>query len=78
MNPHQAPPLDNAVLAELPGGDLHLAYIQQRIGYSVKMDMPHLRGPHVEAPYQRGASWLAGVLWCGETRRATATAARAA
>jgi len=37
-----------------------LAYIQTRIGYQVKMDMPQLKGPIVEDLYRRGASWLAG------------------
>jgi len=52
--------LDAAALASLPEGYRHLAYIQTRIGYTVKMDMPMLKGPAVEALYQRGARWLAG------------------
>jgi hypothetical protein len=52
--------LDNALLATFPEGYRHLAYIQTRIGYTVKMDMPMLKGPVVEALYQRGARWLAG------------------
>ncbi len=32
----------------------------RRIGYTVKRDMPGLAGAAVEAPYRRGAAWLAG------------------
>ncbi|MES2190401.1 MAG: nuclear transport factor 2 family protein [Pseudomonadota bacterium] len=52
--------LDAKVLASMPAGYRHLAYIQTRIGYTVKMDMPMLQGPVVDALYARGARWLAG------------------
>ncbi len=52
--------LDTKVLASMPAGYRHLAYIQTRIGYTVKMDMPMLQGPVVDALYARGARWLAG------------------
>jgi hypothetical protein len=52
--------LDTEALAGFPEGYRHLAYIQTRIGYTVKMDMPMLKGKDVEGLYQRGASWLAG------------------
>lgn len=52
--------LDNAALASFPEGYRHLAYIQTRIGYTVKMDMPMLKGPAVDALYRQGAHWLAG------------------
>src|SRR4051812_46614999 len=52
--------LDAAELAKFPEGYRHLAYIQTRIGYKVKMDMPMLKGPVVEELYRRGARWLAG------------------
>jgi hypothetical protein len=52
--------LDARRLAEMPEGYRHLAYIQTGIGYQVKMDMPMLKGPQVEALYARGARWLAG------------------
>jgi len=52
--------LDNAALAALPEGYRHLAYIQLRIGYKVKLDMPMQKGPVVEELYRRGARWLAG------------------
>jgi hypothetical protein len=52
--------LDPTALAAFPEGYRHLAYIQTRIGYQVKLDMPMLKGPVVEALYQRGTRWLAG------------------
>ena len=52
--------LDQAKLAEFPRGYRHLAYLQARIGYQVKRDMPQLAGPEVEALYARGRAWLGG------------------
>ena len=52
--------LDKALLERFPEGYRHLAYIQTRIGYQVKPDMPGLKGPEVEALYARGKGWLAG------------------
>jgi len=52
--------LDPALLAQFPLGYRHLAYLQTRIGYTVKRDMPGLTGPEVEALYRRGTAWLAG------------------
>lgn len=52
--------LDHEFLASMPEGYRHLAYIQTRIGYNVKMDMPMLKGAQVENLYARGAKWLAG------------------
>jgi hypothetical protein len=52
--------LDRALLARFPEGYRHLAYLQTRIGYEVKRDMPGLTGPEVEALYARGQRWLAG------------------
>jgi hypothetical protein len=52
--------LDKALLAQFPEGYRHLAYLQTRIGYKVKPDMPGLDGPEVAALYQRGEEWLQG------------------
>ncbi len=52
--------LDPALLAQFPEGYRHLAYLQTRIGYAVKRDMPGLKGREVEALYRSGAAWLAG------------------
>ena len=51
--------LDKNLLAQFPEGYRHLAYLQTRIGYKVKTDMPGLDGPAVEALYRRGEGWLA-------------------
>ncbi|HEY7083277.1 MAG TPA: nuclear transport factor 2 family protein [Hyphomicrobiaceae bacterium] len=52
--------LDAALLARFPEGYRHLAYLQTAIGFTVKPDMPGLRGAQVEALYARGAAWLVG------------------
>ena len=52
--------LDAALLGRFPVGYRHLAYLQTRIGYQVKDDMPGLDGPEAEALYARGAAWLKG------------------
>lgn len=50
--------LDHEILGRFPVGYRHLAYLQTRIGYKVKPDMPGLVGTEVEALYSRGAAWL--------------------
>jgi hypothetical protein len=60
VTPGEIPVLDPALLAAFPEGYRHLAYLQTRIGYPVKRDMPGLKGPAVEALYRQGAAWLAG------------------
>jgi len=52
--------LDRNLLAQFPEGYRHLAYLQTRIGYKVKTDMPGLDGPEVAALYRRGEDWLKG------------------
>jgi hypothetical protein len=52
--------LDQELLARFPEGYRHLAYVQTKIGYKVKPDMPGLDGPEVEQLYEDGAAWLAG------------------
>jgi hypothetical protein len=52
--------LDPSILSRFPEGYRHLGYLQTQNGFKVKIDMPGLRGPAVEALYQRGKSWLAG------------------
>ncbi len=62
INPDPANPLrlDETILQQFPEGYRHLAYLQTRIGYNVKKDMPGLKGPEVEALYRRGRQWLEG------------------
>lgn len=52
--------LDQELLGRFPEGYRHLAYVQTRIGYDVKRDMPGLKGPEVERLYACGKRWLAG------------------
>ena len=60
VTPGRVPQLAPALLAEFPAGYRHLAYLQTRIGYPVKKDMPGLKGPEVDALYAKGAAWLRG------------------
>ena len=52
--------LDADLLGGFPVGYRHLAYLQTRIGYEVKRDMPGLEGAEVEALYRSGRAWLKG------------------
>ena len=52
--------LDAGLLQQFPEGYRHLAYLQSRIGYPVKPTMPGLKGPEVEALYEKGKRWLTG------------------
>jgi SnoaL-like domain len=65
VDPGDSLRLDQALLERFPEGYRHLAYLQTSIGYTVKLDMPGLRGEAVEALYRRGAAWLAGARTTG-------------
>jgi SnoaL-like domain len=52
--------LDPALLARFPEGYRHLAYLQTGIGYTIKLDLPQLKGPAVEALYLHGRAWIDG------------------
>lgn len=60
VDPATAIALDQDLLARFPEGYRHLAYLQTRIGYQVKTDLPGLDGPEVETLYAMGTAWLAG------------------
>jgi hypothetical protein len=60
VDPSRRLALDQDLLARFPEGYRHLAYIQSKIGYKVKPDMPGLEGPAVEQLYKDGAVWLSG------------------
>jgi hypothetical protein len=51
---------DQALLASFPEGYRHLAYLQTKLGFKIKMDMPQLKGPVVQALYAHGRAWLDG------------------
>jgi len=48
------------VLAKFPEGYRHLAYLQSKNGFTVKGNLPGLRGQAVETLYAEGREWLAG------------------
>ena len=60
LNPAAKLVLDEDLLARFPEGYRHLAYLQTRIGYTVKSDMPGLDGAEVEELYAKGERWLKG------------------
>jgi hypothetical protein len=60
LDPSATLALDADLLRQFPEGYRHLAYAQTRIGFTVKRDMPQLKGPEVERLYVDGAAWLAG------------------
>jgi hypothetical protein len=60
LDPAAALKLDGKLLAEFPEGYRHLAYLQTKNGFTVKRDMPQLRGPEVERLYAEGRNWLGG------------------
>jgi hypothetical protein len=57
--------LDQQALLGFPEGYRHLAYIQTRIGYKVKMDMPMLKARWWTSA---GARWLAGGALSADSR----------
>ena len=54
------PKLDPEMLARFPEGYRHLAYFQTKLGFTVKTDMPGLRGDALEQLLAHGNAWLAG------------------
>ncbi len=58
--------LNAELLAKFPEGYRHLAYLQSKNGFSIKTDLPGLRGPAVDKLYAEGKSWLAGAPQPGE------------
>jgi len=52
--------LDPDLLGSLPEGYRHLGYLQSRLGFKVKRDLPQLKGPEVERLVRQGRAWLEG------------------
>jgi hypothetical protein len=50
--------LDPDLLARFPEGYRHLGYLQAKNGFTVKDDLPGLRGAGVEKVYTEGKAWL--------------------
>jgi hypothetical protein len=60
VDPSATLKLDQKLLHSFPEGYRHLAYMQTRVGYKVKTDMPGMEGPELDALYANGAAWLKG------------------
>jgi hypothetical protein len=58
--------LDSALLGKFPEGYRHLAYLQTKAGFAVRLGLPGLRGPEVAKLYAEGAAWLAGAPTPGQ------------
>jgi hypothetical protein len=60
LDPSAAVALEKNLLNSFPEGYRHLAYLQTKLGYKIKLDLPQLKGPVVERLYRHGGAWLAG------------------
>jgi hypothetical protein len=60
VNPAVRITLEADLLASLPEGYRHLGYLQTKLGFKVKRDLPQLKGPAVERLYRDGRRWLDG------------------
>ncbi len=60
LDPDARLKLDPDVLGSFPEGYRHLAYLQTKLGFTIKRDLPQLKGPVVEALYAHGRAWLDG------------------
>lgn len=69
IEPGATVPLEADLLDQFPVGYRHLAYLQSKVGYPVKKDMPGLKGEKVDALYRLGDTWLAGkpIEWEGHS-----------
>lgn len=52
--------LDPDLLGSLPEGYRHLGYLQSKLGFKIKRDLPQLKGAAVERLYRHGRAWLEG------------------
>ena len=54
--------LDPDLLGSIPEGYRHLGYLQSKLGFKVKRDLPQLKGAAVEKLYRQGRAWLDGAV----------------
>ena len=52
--------LDPDLLGSIPEGYRHLGYLQSKLGFQVKRDLPQLKGEAVTNLYRHGRAWLDG------------------
>jgi len=60
VDPSASLKLDPGLLIRFPEGYRHLAYLQTKNGFTIKLDLPQLKGPVVERLYATGRAWLEG------------------
>ena len=60
LDPGATLKLDAELLGRFPEGYRHLAYLQTKIGFTIKLDMPQLKGAEVDQLYVQGRAWLDG------------------
>ena len=60
VDPAASLKLDPERLGRFPEGYRHLAYLQSKIGFAVKENLPGLRGAAVQKLYEEGRAWFAG------------------
>ncbi len=60
VDPAAALRLDPDLLGSLPEGYRHLGYLQTKLGYRIKRDLPQLKGPVAERLTRHGRAWLEG------------------
>jgi hypothetical protein len=66
VDPGASLTLDPERLARFPEGYCHLAYLQSSVGFSVKDNLPGLKGAAVQKLYAEGRAWLEGSATPGE------------
>lgn len=60
LDPSASLKLDPDRLGSFPEGYRHLAYLQSKLGFTIKLDMPQLKGEVVQRLYRHGRAWLEG------------------
>jgi hypothetical protein len=60
LDPSAQLELDPDLLGSFPEGYRHLAYLQSKLGFRIKQDLPQLKGAAVERLYRHGKAWLEG------------------
>jgi len=60
VDPSARVKLDPDLLGSIPEGYRHLGYLQSKLGFKVKRDLPQLKGEAVERLYRHGRAWLDG------------------
>jgi hypothetical protein len=60
LDPSAQLKLDPDLLGSFPEGYRHLAYLQTKLGFRIKQDLPQLKGAAVQRLYAHGKAWLAG------------------